>query len=145
MRVPERTFNALLREAFERHKQGGSSEQQDKCKAAVEKCLNTSIWGDEDFPTDWEMEWEKDSQKTKPADVKLSRGRRADQLLALGDALAQLEEEAPQKAELVKLRYFAGLSHQDAASALGISRTTADRYWAYAKAFLYSEMGRGAG
>ena len=71
--------------------------------------------------------------------VVVSSGR-ANQLLALGEALDKLAEEAPQKAELVKLRYFAGLSHQDAANVLGISRTTADRYWTYAKAFLYSEM-----
>ena len=61
-------------------------------------------------------------------------------LLGLHDALMKLEAESPEKAELVKLRYFAGLSHQDAAAAMGISRKTADRFWAYAKVFLYSEM-----
>ena len=65
---------------------------------------------------------------------------RADQLLALHEALEKLEAESPAKAELVKLRYFAGLSHQEAALALGISRATADRYWAYARVFLYSAM-----
>lgn len=65
---------------------------------------------------------------------------RADQLLALDAALEKLASESVQKAELVKLRYFAGLSHQAAAEALGISRATADRYWAYAKTFLYCEM-----
>jgi RNA polymerase sigma factor (TIGR02999 family) len=65
---------------------------------------------------------------------------RADQILSLHEALELLEAEAPQKAELVKLRYFAGLSHQEAAEALGISRATADRYWAYARVFLYSQM-----
>jgi RNA polymerase sigma factor (TIGR02999 family) len=60
-----------------------------------------------------------------------------EQLLALDDALKQLAREDPVKAELVKLRCFAGLSHQEAARALGISRPTADRYWAYAKARLY--------
>lgn len=44
------------------------------------------------------------------------------------------------KAQLVKLRYFAGCSHQEAAGALGISTTTADRYWAYARAWLQREM-----
>jgi RNA polymerase sigma factor (sigma-70 family) len=66
---------------------------------------------------------------------------RADQLVALDEALEQLSAESPAKANLVRLRYFAGLSHQEAASALGISRATADRYWAYAKAFLRCEMG----
>jgi RNA polymerase sigma factor (TIGR02999 family) len=65
---------------------------------------------------------------------------RSDQLLALNEALQKLEAESPDKAELVKLRYFAGLPHQEAAEALGISRATADRYWAYAKVFLYAEL-----
>jgi RNA polymerase sigma factor (TIGR02999 family) len=61
----------------------------------------------------------------------------ADDLVALNEALDRLAGEDPTKAELVKLRYFAGLSVQEAADALGISRATADRYWAYAKVWLY--------
>jgi RNA polymerase sigma factor (TIGR02999 family) len=61
----------------------------------------------------------------------------ADELLALNDALDQLAGEDPKKAELVKLRYFVGMSVQEAADILGISRATADRYWAYAKVWLY--------
>jgi RNA polymerase sigma factor (TIGR02999 family) len=61
----------------------------------------------------------------------------ADEVLALNDALDQLAGEDPQKAELVKLRYFVGMSVQEAADVLGISRATADRYWAYAKVWLY--------
>jgi RNA polymerase sigma factor (TIGR02999 family) len=64
----------------------------------------------------------------------------ADQVLCVNDALLKLAEEAPEKAELVKLRYFTGMSNQQAADALGISRATADRYWAYAKAFLLCAM-----
>ncbi len=60
-----------------------------------------------------------------------------DDLLALDEAIEQLEREAPLQAKLVKLRCFAGLSHQEAADAMGISRPTADRYWAYAKVRLY--------
>src|SRR5262249_16390700 len=60
-----------------------------------------------------------------------------DDLLSLNEALEQLAREDPVKAELVKLRYFAGLSVQEAADALGIARATADRYWAYAKVWLY--------
>ncbi|HEY7330009.1 MAG TPA: ECF-type sigma factor [Gemmataceae bacterium] len=63
-----------------------------------------------------------------------------DDLLALDEALDQLAAEDPIKAELVKLRCFAGLSHQDAARALNISRATADRYWAYAKSWLYCKL-----
>jgi RNA polymerase sigma factor (TIGR02999 family) len=62
-------------------------------------------------------------------------------ILALDEALARLEAEEPIQAELVKLRYFAGLSEEDAAGALGISRTTAQRYWRYAKAWLIVELG----
>src|SRR5262245_34813898 len=63
-----------------------------------------------------------------------------EELLALDEALNLLAAEDPLKAELVKLRCFAGLSHQEAALALGISRTTADRYWAYARSWLYCKL-----
>jgi RNA polymerase sigma factor (TIGR02999 family) len=66
--------------------------------------------------------------------------RCADEILAVHEALAALAEDSPIHAELVKLRYFAGLTHQEAAQALGLSRTTADRHWAYAKAFLYDAL-----
>lgn len=61
-------------------------------------------------------------------------------LLALDEALTLFAEEDPQKAELVKLRYFAGLSEQEAADVLGISRATAARHWAYSRAWLYHQM-----
>lgn len=64
----------------------------------------------------------------------------SDELLALDESLNRLAAEDPQKAELVKLRYFAGMSHQEAARVLGISRATADRYWAYARDWLYADM-----
>ncbi len=63
-----------------------------------------------------------------------------DDLVALGDVLDRLAREDSAKAELVKLRYFAGLSVQEAADILGISRATADRYWAYAKVWLYCAL-----
>lgn len=63
-----------------------------------------------------------------------------DDILAVDEALTRLAGREPKKAELVKLRYFAGLSLKDAASVLGISSTTADRYWAYAKAWLHAEI-----
>ena len=65
---------------------------------------------------------------------------RACELLSLHEALQKLEAESLEKARLVKLRYFAGLSQQEAAQAMAISRATADRYWSYAKAFLRCEM-----
>ena len=57
-------------------------------------------------------------------------------VLAIDDALGQLARTHPEKAELVKLRYFAGLTLAEAASALGISTATADRHWKYARAWL---------
>src|SRR5262249_16637696 len=70
--------------------------------------------------------------------------RNADDLLALDEALSRLAQEDPTKAELVKLRFFARLSVTDTAQIFGISRATADRYWAYAKVWLYSAI-RGEG
>jgi RNA polymerase sigma factor (TIGR02999 family) len=63
-----------------------------------------------------------------------------DDLLALDDALNKLAAEDATKAELVKLRYFAGLTLEEASEVLGISHNTADRWWAYAKAFLFREI-----
>jgi RNA polymerase sigma factor (TIGR02999 family) len=65
---------------------------------------------------------------------------RTDDLVALDDALTHLEQHDPDAARLVKLRYFAGLSHQDAAEALGISRGAADRLWALGRAWLFRQL-----
>jgi RNA polymerase sigma factor (TIGR02999 family) len=58
-------------------------------------------------------------------------------LIALDEAIQQLEAEDETCAELVKLRFFGGLSHTEAAAALGVTRRAADRHWAYARAWLY--------
>ncbi|WP_339907216.1 ECF-type sigma factor [Symmachiella dynata] len=63
-------------------------------------------------------------------------------LLALDEALAEFESREPRKAALVKLRFFAGMTRDEAASALGISSTTADRYWTYARLWLYERIER---
>ena len=63
-------------------------------------------------------------------------------LIALDEALERLAAKHSRKAELVKLRFFAGLTNQQAAEALGISTTTADNDWAYAKAWLSVEMSK---
>ena len=63
-----------------------------------------------------------------------------DELIALDEALAKFAELEPEKAELVKLRYFAGLTLPEAAGALGVSRSTAEADWTYAKAWLKREM-----
>jgi len=64
----------------------------------------------------------------------------ADGLIALDAALAKLAEKDKLKSELVKLRYFAGLTSKQAADVLGISHSTADEHWAYARAWLHSEI-----
>jgi RNA polymerase sigma factor (TIGR02999 family) len=61
-------------------------------------------------------------------------------ILALDEALTKLAQKYPQKAELVKLRYFAGLTVAEAAAVLGISTSTADRHWTYARAWLYRAL-----
>ncbi len=68
----------------------------------------------------------------------------SEDLIALDEALVKLTIEDPVKADLVKLRYFAGLTIEQAAKILGISRATADRYWSYARAFLFHEINKGA-
>jgi len=65
-------------------------------------------------------------------------------LIALDEALVKLAEEDSVKADLVKLRYFAGLTIPQAAEMLDISRATADRYWSYARAWLFDEINKGA-
>ena len=63
-----------------------------------------------------------------------------DELLALNEALNRLQAEDSLKAQLVELRYFAGLTGDQAAEVLGISASTADRYWAFARAWLQDEL-----
>ena len=68
-----------------------------------------------------------------------------DRLLALDEALRQLEAEDPRKAELVKLRFFAGLTAEQAAAALGVSTSTAEKDWAYARSWLRVAIDRLSG
>ena len=72
-------------------------------------------------------------------DADLAKLADSEKLLAVDDALGRLSIEAPDAAELVKLRVFAGLTVNEAASALGLSRTTAFRHWTYARAWLRAE------
>ena len=68
---------------------------------------------------------------------------RAVDLLALDEALAELEQRWPDKAKLVKLRYFAGLTIPEASRAIGVSRATGERYWTFAKAWLHLQLSNG--
>ncbi len=67
----------------------------------------------------------------------------SDELLALDEALEKLSEQDPIKTQLVTLRYFGGMTIEQAAEALGISRVTAFRYWTYARAWLHRRMTSG--
>ncbi|HJZ59375.1 MAG TPA: ECF-type sigma factor [Gemmataceae bacterium] len=66
----------------------------------------------------------------------------SDDLVALDEALTRLEGHDPDAARLVKLRYFAGLSHQEAADAMGVSRGAADRLWLLARAWLLRQLSK---
>jgi len=84
-----------------------------------------------------------DRARQELVEAELAAPEPREDLLALDEALDRLAAKDPTKAELVKLRYFAGLTGEQAARALGISRATADRYWAYARAWLHRELTRG--
>ena len=74
------------------------------------------------------------------ASLALSEDAVSADLLALDEALAKMAQDDPRNAELVKLRYFAGLSLEQIAQVQGISRRTATRWWNYARAWLYREI-----
>jgi RNA polymerase sigma factor (TIGR02999 family) len=73
-------------------------------------------------------------------DEAVAEGHDREDLVALDEALARLAQEEPAKAELVKLRYFAGLPLSEAAACLGISLGTAKRHWLVARAWLYAAL-----
>src|SRR5580700_5436755 len=79
-------------------------------------------------------------QKLNLGQIEAVAAAPAEELLALDEALTLFAAEDGIKAELVKLRYFAGMSVEEAARCLGISRATADRYWSYARAWLYDRL-----
>lgn len=72
--------------------------------------------------------------------VELTVNEPPQELLAVDEGLTALAKQHPEKAQLVKLRYFAGLSIEEAAEAMGISVATANRYWAYARAWLFRHL-----
>ena len=74
------------------------------------------------------------------ATVEIAAPEGADDLVAIDAALDRLAALDPVKADLVKLRYFAGLTIERAAAALGISTATANRYWAYSRAWLFQQV-----
>ena len=73
-------------------------------------------------------------------DLEIASPAPDEQLLALDEALNRFAQQEPQQAELVKLRYFVGLTIEEAAGVLGISEATAKRWWVYARAWLFHEI-----
>jgi RNA polymerase sigma factor (TIGR02999 family) len=73
-------------------------------------------------------------------DLRVGVEQSPDDLLAVDEALTRFASQHPEKAELVKLRYFGGLTIDEAAKALGISAATAERHWAFARAWLYRSI-----
>lgn len=72
--------------------------------------------------------------------VEIAAPASEDELLAVNEVLDKFAAEEPQKAELVKLRYFVGMTFEEAAETLSISVATAKRHWAYARAWLFEEI-----
>ncbi len=79
-------------------------------------------------------------QRMDVQEVEIATGVKDDELLAVDAALERFAAQDQQKAELVKLRYFTGLTIAEAAEILGVSAPTAKRWWAYARAWLHKEI-----
>jgi RNA polymerase sigma factor (TIGR02999 family) len=82
-------------------------------------------------------------QRADLDNVEIAIEEPSEDVIALDEALEKLAVEDPVKANLVKLRYFAGLTIEQAADLLQISRSTADRYWSYSRVWLFHETSRG--
>jgi RNA polymerase sigma factor (TIGR02999 family) len=72
--------------------------------------------------------------------VEIPGGVREEHLVAMDEALGRLAQEEPKKAEVVKLRYFVGMTNRETAEALGLSEATVERHWSFAKAWLFSQI-----
>ena len=72
--------------------------------------------------------------------IEVALDTQAEDLIALDEAIQRLADEDPACAALVRLRFFGGLSHTEAAATLGVTRRVADRHWAYARAWLYERL-----
>jgi RNA polymerase sigma factor (TIGR02999 family) len=83
------------------------------------------------------------TQRVALEEAELSSAVQGLDVLALDEALDGLAAEQPACAELVKLRFFAGFTQEQSAQALGITRRTADRYWAFARAWLFHALDEG--
>jgi len=84
-------------------------------------------------------------QRQEIDDLEVPMSERPEDLLKLDEALTKLAQADPEAAEIVRLRYFGGLTLEQAAEVKGISRRTAGRYWNYARLWLYREVTRDDG
>jgi RNA polymerase sigma factor (TIGR02999 family) len=84
-----------------------------------------------------------DRQRVNLEDANLAFEVPSEDIIAVNEALFKLSEEDPVVADLVKLWYFAGLTLEQTAGILGISRRTAHRYWDYARAWLHQQIAEG--
>ena len=80
-------------------------------------------------------------QRVDIDEIEIAANTKEEELLAMNEALERFTAHDKQKAELVKLRYFVGMTNEEAAEILGISVPTAKRWWTYARAWLFSQMG----
>jgi RNA polymerase sigma factor (TIGR02999 family) len=81
-----------------------------------------------------------DMQRQQVEDVAVESGLPIGDLVVLDEAIAKLEQSDPQAAQAVKLRFFAGLSHQEVGEVLGVSAVTAREHWRYARVWLHREL-----
>jgi DNA-directed RNA polymerase specialized sigma24 family protein len=81
-------------------------------------------------------------QRREIDSLEIPISERSEDLLKLDEALVRLAQEDAEAAEIVKLRYFGGLTLEQAAQVKGVSRRTAGRYWSYARLWLYREVTR---
>ncbi|HSU52437.1 MAG TPA: sigma-70 family RNA polymerase sigma factor [Candidatus Dormibacteraeota bacterium] len=84
-----------------------------------------------------------DVQRVDIEGLEIAGGTPPEELIEVNEALEKFSTQDPQKAELVKLRYFAGMTIEEAADVMSISPATAKRWWTFSRAWLYQEMGRG--
>jgi len=81
------------------------------------------------------------SKRVNLEDVDMAIGADSETLFLVNEALEKLEKEDPGAAQVVKLRFFAGMTNEEAGQALGLSERTAKRYWTFARAWLFRELG----
>jgi RNA polymerase sigma factor (TIGR02999 family) len=81
-----------------------------------------------------------DRQRIDFGQIEVAAVDKSEQVLALDAALVELEAVHPEKARVVKLRYFGGLTQEETAQAMDISISTVERHWAFARAWLYRDM-----